>query len=368
MKVKNFLAILTTLAVLSPMAVFGFGLPSKGAVYVMDNNPEGNKVVVFDRDFRGRLKLAKAYPTGGKGFGEDIDPLGSQGSLILSPNHHWLFAVNAGSDEISVFRVWRHKLVLIGKIYSGGDFPVSLALYHNLLYVLNAGAAGDGPNITGYNLNHRGELTPLPGSTRQLGSGGFHQVGFSPDGDALVITNGMPGGMNEIFVFGVDEDGLPDAVPTITPSAGVVPFAFIFHGPRNLLVAEAGSGAVSSYELMEDNTLEVIDASIANGNRATCWAAGTVFGTIFTANTASNNISSYKIKAYTGRLRLMKAEAGTGNAPIDMTITRNGRFLYVLNARDGSVGAFRILTRGRLKNLGTVAGLPPLIAQGIVAR
>ena len=368
MNSKIYLVFITILLTLAPVAAFGANRPAAGAVYVMSNAPEGNEIVVFDRDFRGRLTLADSYPTSGLGSGGDIDPLGSQGSLILSPNNRWLLAVNAGSDDISVFRVTRRGLRFAGNFYSGGPFPVSLALYHNLLYVLNAGPDGGGPNITGFKLNHYGELTPLAGSTRSLGEGGFHQVGFGPHGGALIVTQGDPNGENAILVFGVDEEGLPDAEPTISPSAGVVPFGFIFDQRGHLLVAEAGSRAVSSYNVLEDNTLEVIDASVPNGNIATCWIAGTWFGSVFTANTGSNNISTYRIKFGGGELFLQDADAAGGNKPIDMAVTNSGRYLYVLNANDGTVGAFRISPFGGLRDLGTVAGLPLLYAQGIAVR
>ena len=262
----------------------------------------------------------------------------------------------------------RYGLDLVGNFPSGGTFPTSLALYHNLLYVLNAGADGNSPNITGFKLNRHGELTPLPGSTRELGPGGFHQVGFDRRGDALVVTQGAPGGDNAIFVFGVDEDGIPDAAPVITPSEGIVPFAFIFDVRNHLLVAEAGSGAVSSYKVKRGNSLKVIDASVPNGNSATCWIAGTWFGAVFTANTGSDNISSYKVRPGSGRLFLQDANAAAGNKPIDMAATTGGQYLYVLNAGDGTVGAFRILPYGGLDDLGAVAGLPLLYAQGIAVR
>lgn len=368
MNSNKMVLLLAAILALVPMVAFGSQPPAVGAVYAMSNAPEGNEIMVFERDLGGRLSLADAYATAGLGSGGGIDPLGSQGSLILSPNKRWLFAVNAGSNDISVFRVRRHGLELAGNFDSGGNFPVSLTLYHNLLYVLNAGQDGDGPNITGFRLDRHGELTHLAGSTRALGPGGFHQVGFNPRGDALFVTQGEPTGINAIHVFGVDEDGLPDAAPTITPSAGVVPFGFIFDWRGHLIVAEAGSGAVSSYSLNDDHTLQIIDASVPNGNSATCWIAGTWYGLVFTANTASDNISAYKAKAGGGQVSLLEANAAPGNKPIDMATTFSGRFLYVLNAGDGSVGAFRIGPYGRIEDLGAVAGLPPLYAQGIAVR
>jgi 6-phosphogluconolactonase len=365
---KIFWVILGALFALAPLAAFGHDLPAAGAVYVMSNAPEANQVVVFDRDFRGRLTLADSYDTGGLGSGGNVDALGSQGSLVLSANRHWLVAVNAGSNDISVFRVRRHRLELIGTFDSGGPFPVSLALRHNLLYVLNSDPGGSSANITGFTLDRFGQLTVLPGSTRLLGAGGFHQVGFNPRGDTLVVTQGDPTGTNAILVFGVDEDGLPDDLPTISPSAGVVPFGFIFDWREHLVVAEAGSGAVSSYDLMADKTLEVIDASVANGNKATCWIAGTWFGSVFTANTGSDNLSSYRVRLVNGKVNLRQAISATGDKPIDMATTADGRYLYVLNAGNGTVEAFRISLRGDLEDLGAVAGLPLLFTQGIAVR
>jgi 6-phosphogluconolactonase len=367
MRISKLFLLLAALMVLSPITAFGdFRFPS-GAVYVMSNDPEGNEVVVFNRNFRGRLTPGGVFATGGLGTGGEIDPLASQGSLVLSPNNRWLFAANAGSDDISVFRVRRNDLELTGYFESGGAFPTSLTFYHNLLYVLNAGRNDSPATIAGFRLNHHGRLIPLADSIRELPGAGFHQVGFGPNGDALVITKGGADA-DEILVYGLNEDGFPDALPTISPSAGVVPFGFIFDRRGHLLVAEAGSRAVSSYTLLEDNTLQVIDASVSNGNAATCWITGTWFGSVFTANTGADNISSYRVHLADGSLHLRKADAASGDKPIDLATTGSGRYLYVINANSGTVGAYRISINGRLKDLGAVSGLPPLFAQGIAVR
>ena len=365
---KRMILNIALILALVPMTAWGGGRYFGGAVYAMTNAPQVNEIVVFQRDHSGRLTFADSFATAGAGSGGGIDALGSQGALILSRNNRWLIAVNAGSNDVSVFRVRGREPELVGNFDSGGSFPVSLTLRHNLLYVLNAGQNGDGANISGFTLNRHGELTPLPGSTRSLGAGGFHQIGFTPRGDALVITQGDPNGVNAILVFSVDEDGLPAATPTVSASAGVVPFGFIFDIRGHLLVAEAGSGTVTSYRILDDNTLEAIDASVPNGNNATCWIAGTWFGAVFTSNTGSDNLSSYQVHPGNGELRLTQAVSASGNKPIDMATTVDGRYLYVLNAGDGSVGAFRAHRDGSLEDLGTVPGLPKLFSQGIAVR
>ena len=122
------------------------------AVYVMNNNADDNAVLVFERANDGTLAEAGSFSTGGLGSGGG---LGSQGALVLSDNGRWLFAVNAGSDEVSVFAVDGTSLHLTHTIASGGDQPISLTAHGNLLYVLNAGSGG---NITGFYLGRNGRL------------------------------------------------------------------------------------------------------------------------------------------------------------------------------------------------------------------
>lgn len=74
---------------------------SPGAVYTLSNASSGNEVLMFDRSSDGTLAFRGAFPTGGRGSGA---ALGSQGSILLSRNHLWLFAVDAGSNQVRCFR------------------------------------------------------------------------------------------------------------------------------------------------------------------------------------------------------------------------------------------------------------------------
>jgi len=363
---KIVLAVLTAaVLILSAASVFAGNDHYKdidGAVYTMTNASGNNEVVYFDRDEDGILTKAGAISTQGAGSGGGLDPLGSQGALVLSEDHRWLLAVNGGSNEISVFRVLPQGLLFVDKVDSGGAFPVSLTVFHDLVYVLNAGAS---PNITGFYLNHRGRLVHLDDSTRSLGAGGFAQVEFDPQGRRLVITDKAN---NAILVYEIGRHGLPDMVPTTWMSNGLVPFGVIFDERGHLLVAEAGSGAVSSYDILRSGALQVISPSVANAQKATCWIAGTRRGYVFTANTGSGTISSYKLRAGSGKLALLDAAAGTGNKPIDMAVTTNGRYLYALDPADGTVDMFEIERDGSLTSLGSVDGGLSIFAQGIAAR
>ena len=53
-----------------------------------------------------------------------------------------LFAVNAGSGTLSVLSANGRNVSLQQVVNTGGAFPDNVAVYGNLVYVLNAGGAG----------------------------------------------------------------------------------------------------------------------------------------------------------------------------------------------------------------------------------
>jgi len=181
-----------------------------GVVYVMTNAAPTNEVIAFRRGINGKLTRINAYETGGSGTGTQVvDPLASQGSLILSRNGRFLFVVNAGSDSISSFRVSScGRLTLVDVEPSGGVKPNSLAVFHHLLYVTNAGnpASNIASNVTGFHVNKDGSLTPIIGSTQPLSTANAQPscVVFSPRGHKLVVSELNT---NLLSVFLVNSDG-----------------------------------------------------------------------------------------------------------------------------------------------------------------
>lgn len=249
----------------------GWGRFGGGNVYTMSNAADGNEIIVFRRHGAGRLMFDTTYPTGGMGTGAG---LGNQGGLVMSEDGRWLLAVNAGSDELSVFRVTRHYLVLTDVEPSGGDLPISVTIHGHLVYVLHGAEAG---SINGFTLDWHGKLTPLAGSERPLSGGnpaGPAQISFSPGGDVLVVTE-KPS--NLLTTYTIDAQGLP-GMPMPQASAGDTPFGFAFTRSGLLIVSEAFGGmmdqsAVSSYDVDSQGMLGVISASVPTTETAACWIA-----------------------------------------------------------------------------------------------
>ena len=334
-----------------------------GAVYTMDNSASGNHVLAYNRAANGALTPAGVFATGGFGTGGG---LGNQNALVLSRDGHWLFACNAGSDEISVFQVTAQSLVLAGKVKSEGRRPISLALHKNLLYVLNAGGAvGDKDNIAGF-IFAFGTLLHGPGSTKALSADrtGPAQIAFTREGDTLIVTEK---GTSVIDTYSVGDDGLVTAHKTFA-SPVPTPFGFAVGRQERIFVSEANGGAaiassVSSYQVSDAGNLSNISTSVSTKQTAACWVVITDNQRFaYTSNTGSGTISGFGV-GYDGKLQLLDASGitgstGAGSKPIDMALSGNSQFLYSLNAGNGTISSFRINGDGSLQTLPVLSGIP----------
>ncbi len=329
-------------------------------VYVMSNKNPGNSIIQFRRASNGSLTWVREVATGGNGSGANgADPLGSQDSLVLGGDGLRLVAVNAGSNEVSVFGTIAGRLTLLSKSSSGGVFPNSVALSGDLVYVLNKNGAT--PNITGFRLDTSGTLhwiatVPLP-----PGSAGANDVRFSPDGTRLLLTES---GTNEILVFPIASDGVANS-PVVQASAGGSPFGIRF-GHDGIVVVSEAAGSASSYRSGDGDTLEVISGAVNDTQKASCWISLTrATSYAYLSNTGSGTLSSFQVGSH-GELALANAVAANpGGTPIDSSLSRDSRFLYVLDSAQGRVRFFAV-DGASLAPLGSVP-LPTGI-QGIAAQ
>jgi 6-phosphogluconolactonase (cycloisomerase 2 family) len=270
-----------------------------------------------------------------------------------------LFAVNAGSGDISAFQAFGANLFLIDVEPSGGAAPNALALSGNLLYVLNSGASS---GVTGFRVNGGGHLKPIANSLRFLSTNitAASALAFSPNGVFLVVIERET---NNIDVFSVQSDGTLMANP---PQASSVPgaFAVIFAPNGAALVVATGpaagtnASAISSYSIGAGGTLTPISNDVPTFGAATCWNAITPNGQfVYTSNAGTGTISAFSVSS-TGVLTPVTGTiVATNPSNLDIAISSDGKFLYALEPGAGSVGMFAIQSDGTLTSLGTLTDI-----------
>lgn len=339
-------------------------------VFVQTDNTTGNQVVAYDRAADGVLTQAGVYDTGGLGgtlAGSVVDHLASQGSLAYDPATGELYAVNAGSNTISVFAVFGDRLALRQVIDSGGAFPVSIAVRGGLVYVLNAENGGE---VQGF-VSFFGRLVALPGSGRALGLNPNEepqfthtpgQVAFSPDGRQLIVTT--KGNGSAIDVFAVAPFGRLSASPVVNSEPGAVPFAVTFDQEGHLIVADAGTDALSDFTLNGNGTLTPLDA-VGTGQEATCWVVATD-GRFYASNAASASLTGFQSSAGGTQLTSL-GDTPTDGGTVDATVSGDGRFLYVQTGAAGIVDEFAIGAGGAPSRIGSVTVPGAVGGEGIVA-
>jgi 6-phosphogluconolactonase (cycloisomerase 2 family) len=392
-----------------------------GAVYTTTNDPNGNGVIVFQRHRDGTLTQGPTVPTGGTGIAAQppftFPIVDSQGSMALAKNGRLLFVVNDGDNTITSFRTTDGGLRRVDRVSSGGVLPVSLTTHGNLLYVVNEMSS----NIAGFYFSSDGRLFSIPGS-QQLLSPGFPsgtappnaggvaaQIGFSPDGHHLVVTErGVPSTVGAIDTFAVHPNGsLTLEQANRTASVDPNPFGFAFTNAGQLLVSNVGqvsgtfdypagsvpipqildpaqfTGSASSYSLSSTGALTPISTKVLSGGRGACWLVlskdgkfAFVTNTLSTApilgppngiGTGAGGLTTYRVGTDGTLTRLGQTDLGPGS-PTDIAVSSDGKFLYVSDPNvppppaTSHIDVFAINANGSLTPITQGATLPVIIS------
>jgi len=323
-------------------------MAATGALYTQTNDPAGNTVQRFERGADGSLTPAGTFPTGGAGL---AGLGGRQGAVELSGDGRHLFAVNAGSDSVSVLRAGAHRLRLVDVVASGGAAPVSIAEHHGRVYVVNSAGT---PGVTAFARRGNGDLQPIGSRELAPGAAGAAQVSVTPDGAALVVSERVA---NRLETLPLDPAGRPGA-PVVAASSGAVPFGFGITQQGTIVVSEAGASSVSSYRLGAAGALGVVSASLPVGQGAACWVAVSPSGRFAYTGNASGSISGYAIAA-DGSLTALDADGLTAAlpSPRDLDFDASGRFLHAVSpgtaGTGGQVTTFRVGADGSLRVVDT---------------
>ncbi|MFL5990507.1 MAG: beta-propeller fold lactonase family protein, partial [Rubrobacteraceae bacterium] len=234
------------------------GSTSAGAAYVQ-TNAVPNEVIAFRRSGDGSLDRIGSVATGSDGTGSPH--LTSQGSVALTRDGRHLLVTNAATDDLSVFSVASDGSIELRHRVRTGAAPKSVDEHDGLVVVLNTGE----PGLASFRL-HADGIEPVEGGEQTLAASDTDpaQIGFSPDGSMIVITQR---GTDSIVTYEVASDGTFGASREIA-SEGPTPYGFAFTSGGTLVVTEAfraekGAAAASSYELV-GGSLESRTPSVGN--------------------------------------------------------------------------------------------------------
>jgi 6-phosphogluconolactonase len=341
------------------------------AIYTLSNETAGNQVSAYLRATNGNLSRKGRFTTGANGTGAG---LGSQGALVFDARSQRFFAVNPGSNSISMLSLDSDgNLVALSTVASGGNRPVSITARGGYVYVANQGdtaATNVGANISGFEV--QGDmLKPIAGSTRPLSASTDVRptnIAFTPDGKFLVVAERFANKVDTFAVVsGVAQPG------NFQTSASPQPFAFDFSPEGYLVVAEVNTGAAgastaSSYSISNAGVLTPITSALPTQQSAACWLvmAG---GYAYIANAASANITGLNVSE-TGVLTLHDTNgitATTAAGSIDLAVPPDRGFLYALAGNPRQVFTFAIHADGSLTAMPPLPGVPAAAA-GLVAR
>ncbi len=331
-----------------------------GYVYIESNDADHNAILNYAQNHHdGSLTLEQTVMTGDKGAGA---PLNSQGAVVLSKDHHWLFAVNTGSNSISSFAVDNEGDITLSHTRGcEGVFPVSICNYHDLVYVVNSVTA----DITGFRLESDGSLTYIPSSYQKLSVPNAipAQIAFGTYGNAVIVTERFG---NVISSFAIDASTGGSAAGIFTPSVGDEPFGFDFARDDYMIVSNTAFGAphrgsCTSYEDFLHPT--ALNGAVPNGQTASCWVSVAKFGRYaFVTNTGNNTIASYYVRKNGNIYFTGGTVINTGLAPIDLKVSGDDRYVYCINSESHTIGKFKRNKYGGLTAIGTVPHIPDFAA------
>lgn len=377
--------------------------PVAGWIYTeSDSGAAGSNVVyglAYGQNGSIRPLALREWPTGGTGdvllLGKSTGAWAGDSQVSLSPDHKFLFAVNQGSDNVSVFRVNASTgdlTAVPGSPFpSGGHAPISVSFNGRFLVVANHGyLAGEKPPgipaRTGY------------ASFAVSSSGALHQISVVPDPAAGPIETALSPSGNLVFSSGffsfklhvlqlaangqlASAPGSPvsfapsvtagrKAPPVLPPPAVGLPFGVSVNPVKPFVYYVATvAGRVAVYRYDQFGQLTFVSQINNNGSLAGCWTAITSNGRfLYVADSGSRSISTFRVSASGAQLtQIQNIHTPSDGTVLNLAVDPTNRFLYVSadhqdadfprpTPADGNfIDAFTIASDGTLAPIASVA-------------
>jgi 6-phosphogluconolactonase (cycloisomerase 2 family) len=358
-----------------------------GTVYVESNgHAAGSNSVLAFRYSAGSLRPLEIseYPTGGRGSHDlsNSGALDAEQQIVTNADRTLLFAVNAGSDSIAVFRIAGDgtlSAVPGSPFPSRGKAPSSVGVSGDYLFVANK--AHDGvrflsrtkANYATFHIEADGSLTPV-GKPFEVPPRSSPTQAFVPPHTGRLMISTEESGPFRAFTIG--DDGSLHQGPNsplkldkrVLPGGKKPPFpvwpqGLATHPTLPLIyagVANIKKLVVYSYDA--EARLKFVSSQVDRGAILPCWVEVSQDGTrLYTGNAGSQNISVYDIGTdprHPKQIQRVKLH-GKG-LPWNFEIDPTGRYLFMVNMRaiaevppgkGNTLHSFSIGADGKLKEL-----------------
>ncbi|OTB02084.1 hypothetical protein M426DRAFT_265184 [Hypoxylon sp. CI-4A] len=337
------------------------------ALYILDNEAT-NSVVAVPINADGTLNAGTATPAGGNGAasinGMTNQPAGpdsllSQSSLTIAGNH--LFAVNAGSNSLSMFSISKEdptKLTMVGQPAPvPGEFPntVAASAKNKLACV---GATGAVAGITCASFSKAGlgamdtlraidlgQTTPPKGPTNTVS-----QVLFSDDESSLfTFVKGDPTVNNTGFMSTLAVETSTDCGGALmakaaakdvrtSPNGTAVLFGSqIIPGINRVFATDASFGATVLSVDAKTGQASVVGKGTIADQMATCWSAySKATDSVFVSDVAVPHLVEMSTKDAS---IISTVDLSAGGDPGFIDLKAAGGFLYALSPGNETQGA-----------------------------
>ncbi len=325
--------------------------PPRNVVYVESDDPAGNAILAYSRQDDGSLTPLPGSPfaTGGLGITPtfQLGPFDSDQNVIVNEDRTLLFAVNGGSDTISVFRIAEDgslRQVEGSPFPSRGSNPVSVGLKDDILCVVNKDQDPDHPgtylpNYASFRVKPNGKLIPIPKSVI------FGDLGSSPTQalpapeDRLFFGADFMGGLLRSFQIAPNGRLISKASLQLPPAefaetnAPPFPLGLAVHPEKRLLyVGFVTINRLGVYRYTQDGSLRFL-RTVPNSGKALCWIKVNKAGTrLYTSNTADKSVSVYDISQDPAEpLEIQKVTLkGTGD-DFQISLDSQEKYFYVVS-------------------------------------
>jgi 6-phosphogluconolactonase (cycloisomerase 2 family) len=197
-------------------------------------------------------------------------------------------------------------------------------------------------NISAYNINSSGALTPIAGSPFVSTGSQPDSVWVGPGGKYLYVANSAS---SDLSIFSINT-GTGVLSPLGTVATGAAPYA-IFVDPTGsyLYVSNYSSNNISAYAIdPSSGALTAIPGSpFAVGIAPTSITTNSNGQFLYVANYGSGSVSVLHVNSSTGALSSVAGSPfAAGVGPISVAVDPSGAFAYVANAGASTVSEYSI--------------------------